>query len=465
MGFVASRTRSSSSISSSSTCSRPAVSRITTSRPSLRAASSPSRAAATGSCGVQPVDGDLDLPPELLELLDRGRALEVAGDERRPLALLAQEERELRRRGRLARALEPREQDHRRRPPEREPRVARAHERGQLLVHDLHDLLAGREALRDVLAERALLDRGREVLRDLEVDVGLEQREADLAHRLRDRLLVEPAAAAEAAEGRLELVGERVEHGRHSVRARSCGWHVGAARLLHSFSMTGRDDPRRHLPSGHGDPALRGHRGLDAAAAGRSASATRAVQHAHARARPRGGRAHGGHEVDWAGDGVVPRLPRRARGRRRGRARSSARSPRETWPPTASRARADRDPHGRARAAATRATSASTSSAQPGSAPSRTAARSSSRSRRATSSATTPATGRVLPAAGAPPAEGHRRAASSSSSSSRRACPSLPAARARSAARRCPRSTTASSAGSATSPRSRRCSPARTSGS
>ena len=95
-----------------------------------------------------------------------------------------------------------------------QPRVARAHERGQLLVHDLHDLLAGGEALEDVLAERTLLHRGGEVPRDLEVDVGLEEREADLAHRLGDGLLVEAAAPAEAAERSLQLVGERVEHGR-----------------------------------------------------------------------------------------------------------------------------------------------------------------------------------------------------------------------------------------------------------
>ena len=55
---------------------------------------------------------------------------------------------------------------------------------------------------------------GDEVLDDLEVDVGLEQREADLAHRLVDGVLVEPPGAAEVAEGALEPVGERVEHGR-----------------------------------------------------------------------------------------------------------------------------------------------------------------------------------------------------------------------------------------------------------
>ena len=72
----------------------------------------------------------------------------------------------------------------------------------------------GSQALQDVLSERALLDGVGEVARDLEVDVRLEQSETDLAHRLRDRLLVEAPAAAEPAEGGLQLVGEGVEHGR-----------------------------------------------------------------------------------------------------------------------------------------------------------------------------------------------------------------------------------------------------------
>ena len=82
----------------------------------------------------------------------------------------------------------------------------RAHQRGQLLVHDLHHLLARVESLQDLLAARALPDLRDEVLDDLEVDVGLEQRKADLAHGLRDLLVVEPALAAEVAEGVLELV-------------------------------------------------------------------------------------------------------------------------------------------------------------------------------------------------------------------------------------------------------------------
>ena len=166
-----------------------------------------------GVRGLGAVDGHLQLAPELLELVDGGGSLEVGGDEPRTLLLvLAQVERELRGGGRLAGPLQPAEEHHRRRTSEGEPRVARPHQHGQLVVDDLDDLLARLEALQHVLTERALTDRGDELLDDLEVDVGLEQREADLARRPGDGLLVETAAAAEVAQGVLEPGGERVEH-------------------------------------------------------------------------------------------------------------------------------------------------------------------------------------------------------------------------------------------------------------
>src|SRR5712691_11411106 len=49
---------------------------------------------------------DLDLPSELLELVDGGRALQVGGHERRLPSFLAQQQRQLRSSRRLARALE-----------------------------------------------------------------------------------------------------------------------------------------------------------------------------------------------------------------------------------------------------------------------------------------------------------------------------------------------------------------------
>ena len=159
------------------------------------------------------VDGNVDLRAELDQLVDRGGTLQVGGDERGLAAVLLQEQRELAGGRRLARALQAGEQDRRRRSRrERDLRRAGAHQLGQLLVHDLHDLLAGRQALLHVLRRGALAHLRDELLDDVEVDVGLEQREPDLAHRARDRLVVERPAALEVAERALQLVRERVEH-------------------------------------------------------------------------------------------------------------------------------------------------------------------------------------------------------------------------------------------------------------
>ena len=147
--------------------------------------------------------------------------------------------------------------------------------------------------------ERALLHGCREALRDLEVDVGLEQREADLAHRLRDRLLVEPAAAAEAAERRLELVRKRVEHCGASVETYMKGSYTRA------MSVGGESPTQSTARLPVGTVTL-----LFADVEG----STRLLhslgeRYATVRARLRelvresAGRWNG-HEVDWAGDGA-----------------------------------------------------------------------------------------------------------------------------------------------------------------
>src|SRR2546426_11159885 len=61
-------------------------------------------------------DGHAELPPESLELVLRRRTVGVGGGEQRVLTLLRVPARELRGGRRLARALEPHEQDH---PPRR----------------------------------------------------------------------------------------------------------------------------------------------------------------------------------------------------------------------------------------------------------------------------------------------------------------------------------------------------------
>jgi hypothetical protein len=73
-------------------------------------------------------------------------------------------------------------------------------------VDDLHDLLAGRQALQDVGAARPLAQAADELFDDLDVEVGLEQREADLGHRARARLLIEAAPLAQVSERALKPV-------------------------------------------------------------------------------------------------------------------------------------------------------------------------------------------------------------------------------------------------------------------
>ena len=62
-------------------------------------------------------------------------------------------------------------------------------------------------------ADGPLADAGDEVLDDLEVDVGLEQGEADLAHGGIDVGLADPAAAGQVAERLAQPLAEGVEHG------------------------------------------------------------------------------------------------------------------------------------------------------------------------------------------------------------------------------------------------------------
>ncbi len=116
--------------------------------------------------------------------------------------------------GRLARALQAGHQDHggavR---SEGQVATGAAHQSGQLLVDDLHHLLARIEAFQHLGAEAALLQRLGEAFDDLEVDVGLEQGEADLAHRLGDVVLGQRPVGPDVGERRLQLLREGVEHG------------------------------------------------------------------------------------------------------------------------------------------------------------------------------------------------------------------------------------------------------------
>ena len=116
------------------------------------------------------------------------------------------------RRRRLARPLEAQQQDDPRRACDGgSPPCAVAEERQHLVADDADDLLRRRQALQDLLIDRLIPDAVDERLDDLEVDVRLEQRHADLAQR-GHRLLGEADLTAQRPEDSLEAVTERVEH-------------------------------------------------------------------------------------------------------------------------------------------------------------------------------------------------------------------------------------------------------------
>jgi hypothetical protein len=91
-----------------------------------------------------------------------------------PVAALLEQPAELGGRGRLSRAVQAHHHDLER-PGRAERGRALAEEADELVVDDLDDLLAGRDALQDLLAGALGLDALHELAGDLEVDVGREE--------------------------------------------------------------------------------------------------------------------------------------------------------------------------------------------------------------------------------------------------------------------------------------------------
>ncbi len=183
--------------------------------------------AALGARPLHPVLGDVDrvgvgalvvyghaeLVTQSLDLIDGCRAIDVAGDHGRALALRKQELRQLAAGGGLARALETHHHDHRGR-ARREGQLggSRPHDGGQLFIDDLDELLDRGEALQDLRPQCPLLHPVDELLDHLVVDVGFEQGETYLAGRPLDVLLCELALALQAVQGTLQFVRKGFEH-------------------------------------------------------------------------------------------------------------------------------------------------------------------------------------------------------------------------------------------------------------
>ena len=138
------------------------------------------------------------------QLLARGWPVHVDRDQHRPMATLLQPRRQLAGGRGFARALQPRHQDHRRRPRgEVEARRVLAQNRDQFIAHDLDDLLGRRERRHHLAAHRLLANVLDHLLHHGEVHVRFQQRHPDLAQCVVDVLFGNRAFATQVLKGTL----------------------------------------------------------------------------------------------------------------------------------------------------------------------------------------------------------------------------------------------------------------------
>src|SRR5581483_3614630 len=157
-------------------------------------------------------DRDFDLLAEGFQLIHGGRTKNVRSHQQRGAALLEEQPGELGAGGGFAGAVQTHHQYAGRVAAQIQAIVGRAQKFDQFVMDDLDDLLAGLDALDDFLAESLGFDAFDEIAGDLEIDIGLQQGEPDLAQGISDIGLGNFAEAAQVLEGILEFAAQRVEH-------------------------------------------------------------------------------------------------------------------------------------------------------------------------------------------------------------------------------------------------------------
>ncbi len=136
------------------------------------------------------VHAHADLVAKRLQLVGCCGAVHVARAQQRVVILLLQQVGELRRRGGFTGTLKTHEHDDVRDAAGKlQWRAFLAQQLGELVEHDLDDVLAGRERIQHLGGKAALLRALHERLHYLEVHIGFQQRHADLAHGHVDVLL------------------------------------------------------------------------------------------------------------------------------------------------------------------------------------------------------------------------------------------------------------------------------------
>ena len=154
------------------------------------------------------IDFDSDLSAQHLELVDGRRTIDVARHEQHLASLLALEHRrQLAREGSLTGALQTGDQDDRRRALQLDVGRRAAHELCQLVADDLGNHLSRLDGLEHVLSQGLLLHLVGEGFGYLVIDVGVDQRPADLLEGFGDVDFGDAAFALDQLEGPFEFIG------------------------------------------------------------------------------------------------------------------------------------------------------------------------------------------------------------------------------------------------------------------
>ena len=154
-----------------------------------------------------------DLATERGQLVGSGGTVDVARGEQRRAALLLEQVGQLYGSRGLTGALQAHEHDDIGNTVAKdELALGGAEHLGELVEHDLDDVLRRRQRLHDLGGHAALLGLGDELLDDLKVNVGLEQRHANIAHGRSNIGLGQLALAAQAVKCVVEAIAQGIKH-------------------------------------------------------------------------------------------------------------------------------------------------------------------------------------------------------------------------------------------------------------
>ena len=158
-------------------------------------------------------DRNANLAAERGQLVGSGGTVDVARGEQRGAALLLEQVGQLYGRRSLAGALQAHEHDDIGNAVAKDKlALGGAEHLGKLVEHDLDDVLRRRQRLHDLGGHAALLGLSDKLLDDLEVDVGLEQRHANIAHGRSNIGLGQLALAAQAVKCVVEAIAQGIKH-------------------------------------------------------------------------------------------------------------------------------------------------------------------------------------------------------------------------------------------------------------